>query len=359
MRKKNLAICDKDEAYVHRLSELLAIRDSFPFQIAVYKESAQLLNPESQQGKSLDLKNHRDSDSENQSAMEVLLISVSEYEKLLSDSGKPNLLQDTVTILLDDGKQDIAFPMPIIYKFQSGEIIRKEILEIYGKAKGNELCSQQTGRKQAKIVGVYSPVGRCGQTSFCLLLGQILAKKKKVLYLNFEPLSGLSSMMNIQEKKDITDLIYAMHGDGSRLQFQMESMISNINGLDYITPAGAFPDLAGISADDWIIMLEALKSGGIYDYVILDLTEMVQGLLEVLHRCQMIYTIIRKDGFALAKINQYELLLRNYDYEDVMTKTRKCELPVFKKLPDGIDQLPYSEMAGYIKNMVSEEPEFM
>lgn len=340
MRKKNLAICDADEAYVRRLSELLAIRDSFPFQIAVYKESGQIL------------------DTNKQSDTDLLLISSPEYEKLVSDSRKEKKLQDTVVILLDDGKQNLPPMMPVIYKFQSGEIIRKELLEIYGKTKGNEISCRQTGRKQAKIIGVYSPVGRCGQTSFCLLLGQILAKKSKVLYLNFEPFSGLKSIMQIQEKKDITDLIYAMHGDGTRLSFQMESMISNLNGLDYITPAGVYMDLMGISEDDWIIMLEALKGGGVYDYVILDLSEMMQGLLNILRKCQMIYTIIRKDGFASAKIDQYELLLKNYDYEDVMTKTRKCELPVFKKLPDGIDQLPYSEMAGFIKKMVSEEPEF-
>lgn len=339
MKKKNLAICDGDEAYVRRLSELLAIRETFPFQIAAYTESRQLF------------------DSGIENTVDLLLISSSEYEKLISDSGKEKKLQDILVILLDDGKQNLLPMMPVIYKYQSGEIIRKELLEIYGKTKGSEICSPRTGKKQAKIIGVYSPVGRCGQTSFCLLLGQILAKKYKVLYLNFEPFSGLNSMMQIQEKKDITDLIYAMHGDGTRLSFQMESMISSFNGLDYITPSGSFMDVMGISEDEWIIMLEALKSGGIYDYVILDLSEMMQGLLNILRKCHLIYTIIRKDGFAAAKIDQYELLLKNYDYEDVMNKTRKCELPIFKKLPEGIDQLPYSEMAGYIKKLVSEEPE--
>ena len=38
----------------------------------------------------------------------------------------------------------------------------------------------------AKVLGVYSPVGRCLKTSFALTMGKLLAQEERVLYPNLE-----------------------------------------------------------------------------------------------------------------------------------------------------------------------------
>lgn len=335
-----LAICDSNAKYINRLSELLGLRETFPFRIVTYTDGFQIVEKKSFLN------------------LEVLLISEKEYQKIYEIKQWQRDLDKMIVIILEEGGVNKAQDKPTIYKYQSGENIRKELLRIYGQQKGDGVQSK-IGHKKTKIIGVYSPIGRCGQTSFCLLLGQILAKEKKVLYLNFEPYSGFSTLINQKDEKDISDLIYSMRGDEEKLSYQLESMLLNLNGLDYIAPTSVFSDIQSITEENWIILISALKKLRQYDYVILDLSEMVQGLLEVLRECNLVYTITQKDGFAMAKIYQYENLLSIYEYEDVKDKTRKCEFPVFRKLPTGIDQLPYSEMAGVVKRMIQEEVEFL
>jgi len=66
----------------------------------------------------------------------------------------------------------------------------------------------RTGLKKMQIIGVYTPIGRCLQTTFSLTLGQMLAKHYKTLYLNFEIYSGFARMMSRNFNSDIADLMY-------------------------------------------------------------------------------------------------------------------------------------------------------
>ena len=87
----------------------------------------------------------------------------------------------------------------IINKYQSCELIMKELLEWL--AKEGTLGRTGSNHKELKLIGVYSPVGKCLKTSFAFVLGQLLSKKHKVLYLNmecysymFEGCTGLTSI---------------------------------------------------------------------------------------------------------------------------------------------------------------------
>ena len=42
-----------------------------------------------------------------------------------------------------------------------------------------------------RIIGVYSPIGRCGKTCLALAIGQILAKEEKVLFVTLGYLYGV------------------------------------------------------------------------------------------------------------------------------------------------------------------------
>ena len=204
------------------------------------------------------------------------------------------------------------------------------------------------------LLGVFSPVCHSICTSFSLLLGQFLAKKASVLYLNFEPFSGLPVLLGDMGGRDLTDLVYYMQGGKERLVYKLESMVGNINGLDYISPAFSFVDLGQVKEESWLMLTRTLREMGTYDYVILDLSEMVHGLLNVLRECDRIYTLAGREGLALARVEQYEELLKSLDYEDVLNRTSRCELPRFKKLPSSLEELPYSDLAMYVRKLMEE-----
>jgi len=329
MKQEKMAIVDTDRGYAYRLQEILTKRETFPFSVSVYTDPELL----SEEGKP--------------ERFRLLLAGGECYEKLSEVCRSPERL-----ILLSTGEETTA--KRSIRKYQSGEEIRKQLMEIYAESAVSGTGARNGGRKTT-VIGIFSPVCREIQTSFSLLMGQFLAKKSRVLYLNFEPFSGLSGLLDRSDERDLTDLVYYLEGGRERLIYKLESMVGNVNGLDYISPAFSFIDLGQIRAENWMLLLQTLRETGNYDYIILDLSELVQGLLDVLRSCEMIYTISNREGMALSRMKQYEDLLKHLDYEDIAALTTQCELPAFKKLPGSIEELPYTDLAGYVKRIVEEE----
>ena len=112
-----------------------------------------------------------------------------------------------------------------------------------------------------------------------------------------------------------------------------------------------------VKAGEWQNLLQKIIETGGYDYIILDLSESVQGTFEMLRMCDRVYTIIRDDEQAKAKLTQYEELLQAYEYEEVLEKTTKKKLPQFSDVSEKIEQLTNGELAVYIRRLIKEELE--
>ncbi len=326
MNDRILAVCTADEAYAKRLQEALSERETFPFSVFIYNKPDQL---------------------DDNKKISLYLADEFFYERLKGHKEDLILLK---------GKEKGPSADRYIWKYQSSVQIRKQLLDYYSETAGEE-AALSGGRRGTKVIGIFSPVAKSIQTSFSLLMGQFLSKRSKVLYLNLEPFSGLSTLMSGSNNRDLTDLVYYLDGNTDRLVYKLESMVGNVNGLDYVSPAFSFLDLGQISEENWIRLIDTLRNMGSYDHIILDLSEMVRGLLNVLRKCDMIYTIADREGFALARLEQYEELLHSLEYDDIKERTYKYDLPVFKKLPSSLEELPYSDLAGYVKNVVTASEE--
>lgn len=317
---------------MEKLQQYLISRSTFPFSVSIYR-------------------NIGDFQKENtKKEFEIILAGESMFQDLAEKkfSGMVILLQENGTLI---GKAE-----RIIRKYQSAEIIRKKILELYADWNGtvkSQGTAYGTAQKDSRLIGVYSPLGRCIQTSFSLLLGQFLAKKQKVLYLNFEPFSGLAGLLGREEDKDLTDLVYYLGNGKERFLYKLESMVSNVNGLNYVAPAYSYMDIAAVKAQDWLLLIDCLKERADYDVIILDLSELVQGLPNVLRECSYIYTLNRTDGVARHKMKEYEDLLERQEYQDIMTKTKKLEFPIFKSLPATLEEMSYGELADYVRKIAA------
>lgn len=328
LKNDRLAICDLDEKYMKKLQQYLISRSSFPFSVSIYGNTKEF---------------QKESEKKQ---FEVILAGESMFRDLAKkqSSGMIILLQDKGVLTVKAER--------IIRKYQSAEAIRKKILELYADWDGT-VKARGTVQKDSRLIGVYSPLGRCIQTSFSLLLGQFLAKKQSVLYLNFEPFSGLSGLLGREEERDLTDLVYFLGNGKERFLYKLESMVSNVNGLNYVAPAYSYMDIAAVKAEDWLLLIHSLKECADYDVIILDLSELVQGLPDVLRECSYIYTLNRTDGVARHKMKEYEDLLERQEYQDVITKTKKLEFPVFKSLPATLEEMSYGELADYVRKIAA------
>lgn len=326
--KKILAIFDSEEGYAYRLMDFISGKTNLPFEIYIFTEGSKFYSC----AKVKDI--------------ECLLISESVYKKEVDTLQIPHI------IILSESGENLNKALHHINKYQSCETIFHQIMAYYTDKSENVLSVIGTGLKRMNVIGIYTPVGRCLQTTFSLTLGQMLARKQKVLYLNFEIYSGFSRMLCKNFSSDISDLMYYFNCAREKLLYRLESMVETVNGLDFIPPTEIYQNLAGIRGEQWLDLFREIEKTGKYEYLILDLTDGIMDLWEVLRGCDYIYTIAREDGLSMAKIEQYERVLESVGYGDINVKTVKWKLPVFKQLPLKFEELTYGELSAFIRSKV-------
>ncbi len=330
MVKKVLALCDKEENYIRRLADYLEKKKMQPFVIRAFTDIGQL-------------KRFLD-----RGEIELLLIAESSYEEEIRDFPIKH------TLILNESGNQAGREVKNINKYQSSENIFQAVMNSYAENEGEITQRMATGNRM-KLIGNYSPIGRCMQTTFALSIGQILAKKHKTLYLNFESYSGFGYLLNREFPADITDVLYYFNCEKEKLAYRLEGMIQTLNGLDYVPPVMSYQDLAEIKGQDWIELFREIEKISAYEYLVLDLSDQMKGLFDILRECFRIFTIIKEDGFAEAKMRQYETVIHMMNYEEIALKTKKWMLPEFHRIPDGLEHLTHGEIASYAKKVIEEE----
>ena len=338
MDKRILAIFDSEESYAYRLMEFISEKRNLPFRVYVFTDKKKFYSC----AKTEDI--------------ECLLVSESVYGQEVEVLKIPHI------IILSENGENLNKALHHINKYQSCENILHEVMEYYTEKSEAVPTALRTGIRKMQIIGIYTPIGRCLQTTFSLTLGQMLARRFKTLYLNFEVYSGFSRLLSRTFDSDISDLMYYFACAREKLACRMESMVETVNGLDFIPPAEIYQNLAGIRGSQWMDLFQEIEKSSEYEYLILDLTDSIMDLWEVLKGCDHIYTISRDDGMAMAKIEQYEKVLEQMEYGEITARTTRWKLPVFKQLPRQMEELTYGELAKYIKtkvfpDLLREEPD--
>lgn len=321
MKKELLLIYDKEESYARKLHEY--VRDKFS---DIYE--AMLFTEEQLLTEYLAVEE-----------ADILLV----CEEYVNEQERERLPE--YTICLTENRNDISGKS--IYKYIPANELFRQIMSI-SAAKRTVDFERMNGRK-CTVIGVYSPVHRNFQTTFCLTIGQILAESSKTLYLNFESFSGFEIFERNRNNTDLLDLLYLSEVNKGSFSLRVGSFAERMGKLDYIPPVKMFTKYSGVDAEQWLKLIKTIEEETNYEYLILDMSEIVNGLLPILSRCDKVFTIVDEERIASAKMSQYEWLLRECHYEDIIGKTEKIHIPSFKEIPYEFEMLPYSELAGYIR----------
>lgn len=338
MAQPRMALCDGNIHYGRKLTDYLAHQKAFPYEVIHFSDWDQFTAYRKNR------KSHE--------AITHLIISDDMLADMPSDTGvvKTFLLTTENRMTENTDQEGICR----IYRYQpAGHIMRSLLANLEEEQADTGGCRPR--KHGTEIIGVYTPVKRCMQTSFCILLGQMLAKRKRTLYLNMECFSGFRVLLGRELKPDITDFMYYAEHDSKRFMARLEQMTDHIGELEYLPPASTFMDLMAVSKEQWLKLLQELNEDGRFGYVILDLTEQVQGLFSVLERCDRIYMLESDDSVARAKIYEYEQMFHLTGQEHILKKIRKQKLPVLKRTDIDFYMLRYSELAEYVQKTVLEE----
>lgn len=333
-----MALCDTEKEYAQLMTEFLKKDRELPWEIHTYTSVQELIKEE-------------------KSVPELLVVSESAYREAL-EAGKDSQNMDRLrngealrTIVLSESGVMRWENVLYVDKYQQAEAVLGELLRIYTEIADTRLPKlKKTG--SITFIGNYSPVRRSLQTSFALTMGQILAREHPTLYLNFEHYAGLGELRPEIQSSDLADLLYFLHGDGEKFRLRLQSICKRVGGLDYIPPMKSGQNLLTITEAEWLELFQRIEDMGEYEYVILDLSESMQGLFEILRMCRVVFTITKEDRLARSKLLQYEQLLSLYEYEDVLAKTRRLKLPHIKRLPEELEQLTRGDLAALVNDLL-------
>lgn len=326
MEHKLLVLCDPEEDYAQHMAEFLCKHKETVWEVVVYTKPEELhcLKRE----------------------IEVLLIAESAYGEFVK-----TLPVRLIIVLNESGVIHIKDVMNID-KYQEAEKVNQSIWTKYMELE-HDAAPMLKGTQKTKFIGMYSPVRRCLQTTFALTYGQLLAEKHPTLFLSFE-YYGRHADWGDYIEDGLAKLLYFLPEEQS-FQMHRKAVTNNIGGLDYITSMTNGQNLLYVTAGEWTKLLHKIAESGVYEYIILDLSESIQGLFDILQMCERIYTIEKEDSAAKSKVIQYEQLLSARKLDEVREKTAKCQLPVFRKLPQEIEQYTKGTLAEYVKELMYRE----
>ncbi len=333
MRHKIMAICDTEEGYAFRMAEYILEKVKLPYTLHLFTAVEELKKFAGRE------------------EIEILLIAENAWRMIREEFVRSQVAQMFVLQESEQAEQD---EICRIDKYQSPEKVVQKILDVMAD-KGEWKDYPQATDTEVKMIGIYSPVKRCLQTSFALTLGQLLAKEHRTLYLNFEMYSGLGELLRREYQTDILDLMYYFQNAREKLALRLPAMIQSAGGLDYIPPMQYALGIREVPGEQWLALCRDMVVIGEYEYLILDLDDGIDGLFDLLKNCQKIYTITRDDPFAMAKLRQYEQMLQFGELEEITEKTVKCRFPIFKHLPESLEMMTHGELAGYVKSIIQED----
>lgn len=333
MKHKILAICDTEEGYAFRMAEYILEKVKLPYTLHLFTAVEEL---EKFAGRE---------------EIEILLIAENAWRMIREEFVRSQVAQ---MFVLQESGQVEQDEVCRIDKYQSPEKVVQRMLDVIADGGGwKEL--PEAADTAVKMIGIYSPVKRCLQTSFALTLGQLLAKEHRTLYLNFEMYSGLGELLQRDYQTDMLDVMYYFQSAKEKLALRLPTIIQNAGGLDYIPPMQYALGIREVSGEQWLALCRDIAAIGEYEYMILDLDDGIDGLFDLLKSCQKIYTITKDDPIAMAKLRQYEQMLQFGELEEITEKTVKCRFPVFKQLPESLDMMTHGELAGYVKSIIKED----
>lgn len=323
-----LLLCDTEEEYVQLFAEFVRRHKEYPWEPRVYTNVQELL--------------------EQETGTEAALLLVAEhvYREELEGLGAGR------TVVLNESGVLHWDKLANINKYQAADMVLQELLEVYLEMPIEQtpvLTARTLGEQGTGLIGIYSPVRRCSQTSFALTMSQLLAAKHPTLYLNFEFYAGCPDLLPDSQTRDLADLLYFLSAEKEQFRLRFQTMVQHRDGLTFIPPMKAGQNLLAVTGEEWLSLLQKIVRLGKYEYVVLDLSESMQGLFDILRMCDRVYTLTAEDKVAQCKLGQYEQALKLCEYEDVLKKTRKCMVPKFRRVPEELMQYSRGDLAAYVE----------
>lgn len=299
MKKNTIAVCDSEAGYAGTLAEYLNNRKKLPFRAEAFTDPEKFCQYAGI--------NHP----------EFLLIAEENLNSQIQALQIPHM------IVLSSDREPEHTDQNYIYKYQSAESLIREVMTYCQEAiLTDTVCGYE---KKLRLIGIYSPLGRCGQTLFALTAGQIWGESRNTLYLNMEDYSGWQIFSEQDTWQNLSDLFYCLRQGKSFPP--LTDLVHSWGNLDYIAPVSSFEDLRNISGKEWTSLFVHLEKESSYHILVLDIGNGIDQMFSILDQCTQIYMPVLDDWISRQKIEQFKKIA--FSFSDTLEmKIQELHLPL-------------------------------
>lgn len=219
-------------------------------------------------------------------------------------------------------------------------------------------------QEKGYILAVYSPVNRCGKTSFAVLLSKFLQKKNNALMICMDHYSKVFS----DEEFNLSELIYCMSRECNLRQkesgihdfSEYGNYVKKWEDISYISAPRSVEDISQISAQQLCFLLKVLKNRSDFQYIVVDLSEGIENIYKVLEQCDFIFMPVLEDCISQCKIEEFSDHMANLmgpsAWKQLSDKIHKIQLPLTFEA-NGVEnyyrELIWSDLAAAVGDIVN------
>ena len=178
---------------------------------------------------------------------------------------------------------------PVIFKYQSADVILRELLTIIAEDEELSDITTNVKSKNTKIISVFSSFAGAGVSSFAWNKCKESSAFQKTLYVNLELFDGFGEFCEGTDNKrayirGMSEIVFYLKQEGRKLSVKLESLVRQRDGIYYILPVEDYKDLYSISVKEMKKFIEIIADETIYENIVFDvgyISDAVISLLEI------------------------------------------------------------------------------
>jgi len=241
-----------------------------------------------------------------------------------------------------------------INKYSSAEAIVRFMLAKYAEVSKDVLT--RTSINRSHVISVYSPVGRCGKTSFAITVAQYLGRDCRCLMLSLDEYSGVFRHIADGAESDMSDVIYA-YKQGKYSWAGLAQIVCRFGNMDYIPPARYPEDISVLTGDQMADLLDKISMESGYENIILDLGAYGKKAAEILEMSNEVLMPVLESSLCMCKVEEFREILNESGRGEIIGRIKTVKLPFEERFENTLtreEDYSYGKLFEYTRNLFND-----
>lgn len=210
----------------------------------------------------------------------------------------------------------------VIYRYQPADKFVEKLRSITSQKVFGETV------RETRLRGVYSIDGGEERSILALNLAYELGSQKRVLYISFEAFSGLGRILEVGNKKNLSDVMYLYLEGEEDISSKLEEYVVKAGGVDILQSVLCPEDLEDTDTGDFTEMILGIANKSIYDEIIMDIGNALKEQWRILNMCSKVYLINNQSDVADCRFEEFMYYLETRNVSGFSEKLQRVSLPV-------------------------------